>query len=97
MLKSLLPSRKLPDADFTMLTSPVDPTANGKENYPVAGTNASRLRGEKSKKSKGKEVSQDVPTEQAFDRLLVSFYSRLLIHASNISAGRPPNTLDSEA
>lgn len=72
MLKSLLPSRKLPDAEFTMLTSPVDPAVNGKENYPMAGTNVSRLRGDKNKKSKGKEVNKDIPTEQAFDKLLVS-------------------------
>ncbi|KAJ3557949.1 hypothetical protein NM688_g1197 [Phlebia brevispora] len=71
MLKSLLPSRKLPDAEFTMLTTGLDPPVNGKENYPAVGTNVSRLRGEKTKKHKGKEVSQEVPTEQAFDKLLV--------------------------
>lgn len=95
MLKSLLPSRKLPDAEFTMLTSPVDPAANGKENYPMAGTNVSRLRGEKNKKSKGKEVNKDVPTEQAFDKLLVSYYLSSS-DASNLRVGRPPNTLHSE-
>ena len=71
MLKSILPSRKVPDADFTMVTSPPEP-ANGKENYPTIPTNLARLRGDKSKKSKGKEVIQDVQTEQAFDKLLVS-------------------------
>ena len=72
MFKSILPSRKLPDADFTMLTSPPEPLTHGKENYPAMVNNIARLRGEKVKKSKGKEVSQDVPTEQAFDKLLVS-------------------------
>lgn len=70
MFKSILPSRKLPDTDFTMVTP--DPALNGKENYPAIGTNVSRLRGEKSKKSKGKEVNQSIPTEQAFAKLLVS-------------------------
>ena len=73
MLKSILPSRKIPDAEFTMLTGAhADEAANGKENYPAVPSNFSRLRGEKSKKSKGKDVNQGVPMEAAFDKLLVS-------------------------
>ena len=57
-----------------MLTSPAESTLNlnGKENYPAIPTNLARLRGDKAKKLKGKEVSQEVPMEQAFDKLLVS-------------------------
>ena len=73
MLKSILPSRKIPDADFTMVTAaPADEVANGKENYPAVTSNFSRLRGDKSKKSKGKEVNQGIHMEAAFDKLLVS-------------------------
>ena len=67
MFKSILPSRKVPDSDFFMVTQPIE----SKENYPV-GTSVSKAKTEKRKKSKDQESTPDaMQTEQAFDQLLV--------------------------
>jgi hypothetical protein len=73
MFKSILPSRKVPDGDFFMVTPPADSL---KENYPALGTastnHAPKAKTEKRKKSKDQETPPDVAvTEQAFDQLLV--------------------------
>ena len=73
MFKSILPSRKMPDADFLIVSPQVD---SHKENYPTSAMNTTKT---KSKKSKDKEspVSMDVvQTEQAFDQLLVRTMTR---------------------
>ncbi|KIP10477.1 hypothetical protein PHLGIDRAFT_84977 [Phlebiopsis gigantea 11061_1 CR5-6] len=67
MFKSILPSRKMSDGDFFMITSPVD---SHKENYPAMPPPATPTK-TKTKKSKGKESPVDtMETEQAFDQLL---------------------------
>ena len=69
MFKSILPSRKMSDGDFFMITSPVD---SHKENYPAMPPPASTTAKTKTKKSKGKESPVEaMETEQAFDQLLV--------------------------
>ncbi|KAI0342708.1 hypothetical protein BDW22DRAFT_1357179 [Trametopsis cervina] len=73
MFKSILPSRKIPDAEFFMVTSPTSPTEGSKENYPALNTttNTTKSRAEKPKKSKSKESPvEPVAMEQAFDKLL---------------------------
>lgn len=75
MFKSILPSRKIPDAEFFMVTSPTSPTEGSKENYPALNTttNTTKSRAEKPKKSKSKDSPvEPVAMEQAFDKLLVS-------------------------
>ncbi|KAI0351701.1 hypothetical protein OH77DRAFT_1486744 [Trametes cingulata] len=77
MFKSILPSRRLPSADFQMLTTPVDPAEsepNGKENYftynATHDPNA-KPRTEKRKKAKGKAQQEQEPlSTEDFDRLL---------------------------
>ncbi|KAI0687738.1 armadillo-type protein [Cytidiella melzeri] len=73
MFKSILPSKKLPDPDFFMVTSPTSPTEGAKENYPALSTaaNTTKTRSEKPKKPKGKgSPVEPVAMEQAFDKLL---------------------------
>lgn len=76
MFKSILPSKRLPDADFFMVTSP---TEGSKENFPAlatvtTNTPLAKNRGvDKVKRGKTKETSlEPVAMEQAFDKLLVS-------------------------
>ncbi|OCH93043.1 hypothetical protein OBBRIDRAFT_750238 [Obba rivulosa] len=73
MFRSILPSRRVPSADFQMLTGSPFAEPNGKENcYPhlTTATNE-RPRSEKHKKSKGKDTPVDgVVTTEAFNRLL---------------------------
>ena len=69
MFKSILPSRKMSDSDFLMITSPVD---SHKENYPAMPPTATATTKTKSKKSKGKESPMEaMAMDQAFDQLLV--------------------------
>lgn len=69
MFKSILPSRKLPDGDFLMVTSPLD---GSKENYPALTTTTNMTTKLKVKKSKSRDSPvEPVATEQAFDQLLV--------------------------
>lgn len=71
MFKSILPSKKVPDAEFHMITPPVD---SSKENYPAfAPANTGKTRLDKPKKSKSKDTTPVEPAamEEAFDRLLV--------------------------
>ncbi|GBE87862.1 hypothetical protein SCP_1200870 [Sparassis crispa] len=73
MFKSILPSRRIPSADFLMITPPVDNSPNGKENHPgiPASHDTKPTRSEKNKKAKGKEHPvEGVPSEADFDRLL---------------------------
>ncbi|KAJ2982969.1 hypothetical protein NUW54_g10681 [Trametes sanguinea] len=77
MFKSILPSRRLPSADFQMLTTPIDPTEsepNGKENYfAYATVNDAKPKTEKRKKAKTKGQQEQEPlSTEDFDRLLVS-------------------------
>lgn len=75
MFKSILPSRRVPSADFQMLTNPPFSEPNGKENcYPHLTRAANeRYRTEKQKNSKGKDMPMEgIVTTEAFDRLLVS-------------------------
>lgn len=76
MFKSILPSRRLPAADFQMLTTPADSESepNGKENYFANNTvNEAKAKTEKRKKMKGKgQPEQDRLSTEDFDRLLVS-------------------------
>jgi hypothetical protein len=77
MFKSILPSKKVPDADFFMVTSPTLPSEGAKENYPALATttNTTKIRAEKPKKSKTKDLPMEpVAMEQAFDKLLVSLH-----------------------
>ncbi|KAI0822549.1 armadillo-type protein [Trametes gibbosa] len=77
MFKSILPSRRIPAADFQMLTTPTDPSeseSNGKENYfsynAPSDANA-KPRSEKRKKGKGKLPQQEEPlSTEDFERLL---------------------------
>lgn len=72
MFKSILPSKKVPDAEFFMVTPQVD---SSKENYPAWGSapNTAKTRADKPKKSKSKDTSfEPVAMEEAFDKLLVS-------------------------
>lgn len=78
MFKSILPSRRIPSSDFTMLTTLDDSALNGKENYPALAISTNvptaKSRNDKTqKKSKSKEqpVVEGVDMEQEFDRLLV--------------------------
>lgn len=88
MFKSILPSRKLPDGDFLMVTSPLD---GAKENYPAltATTNmTTKFKPDKVKKSKSRDSPvQPVATEQAFDQLLVR--GRVLHPTSTLLTWRP--------
>lgn len=71
MFKSILPSRKMSETDFFMVTPPVD---SHKENYPALATttNTTKSKPEKQKKSKSKDSPVETfETEQAFDQLLV--------------------------
>ncbi|KAI0076019.1 hypothetical protein K474DRAFT_1313687 [Panus rudis PR-1116 ss-1] len=74
MFKSILPSRRLPATEFTMVTTLGDSAVNGKENYPALATttNITKPRAEKHKKSKStKDVKDNAPDmEQAFTQLL---------------------------
>ncbi|KAI9061130.1 hypothetical protein FKP32DRAFT_1594809 [Trametes sanguinea] len=75
MFKSILPSRRLPSADFQMLTTPIDPTEsepNGKENYfAYATVNDAKPKTEKRKKAKTKGQQEQEPlSTEDFDRLL---------------------------
>lgn len=84
MFKSILPSRRVPSGDFTVLTNLME-DASGKENLPTQ-MHSGKPRMvtkpvEKEKKKKGdSKKGKDVPTEiivspQAFDKLLVSLRS----------------------
>ncbi|EKM58484.1 uncharacterized protein PHACADRAFT_117477 [Phanerochaete carnosa HHB-10118-sp] len=67
MFKSILPSRKLSDTDFLMVTAQAD---SHKENYPASPMNTTRAKLKKSK-DKDSPVAMDlVQTEEAFDQLL---------------------------
>ncbi|KAI0661800.1 armadillo-type protein [Cubamyces menziesii] len=75
MFKSILPSRRLPSADFQMLTTPIDPSEsepNGKENYfTYNATHDTKARTEKRKKVKGKGHQEQEPlSPEDFERLL---------------------------
>lgn len=79
MFKSILPSRRIPAAEFQMLTTPTDPMEsepNGKENYFTyngASDPNAKPRTEKRKKAKGKAQQGDEPlSTEDFERLLVS-------------------------
>ena len=70
MFKSILPSRKMPDADFLIVTPQTD---SHKENYPALSSAPATTK-TKSKKSKDKDTPMVIDaeqTEQAFDELLV--------------------------
>lgn len=72
MFKSILPSKKIPDSEFFMVTPQA---VSSKENYPAwtSNGNVSKPRIEKSRKSKGKDTPvESVAMEEAFDKLLVS-------------------------
>ncbi|EIW57226.1 uncharacterized protein TRAVEDRAFT_168855 [Trametes versicolor FP-101664 SS1] len=77
MFKSILPSRRIPAAEFQMLTTPTDPMEsepNGKENYFTyngASDPNAKPRTEKRKKAKGKAQQGDEPlSAEDFERLL---------------------------
>lgn len=79
MFKGILPLKRIPSSEFTMVTSLGD-ISNGKENIPdpVSAVPAKPHKDKaKHEKSKSVKVLQDPPVEpvvtnQAFDRLLVS-------------------------
>lgn len=82
MFKSILPSKRIPDSEFTMITTATDPTFNGKENHPAltVTTNVPKPRQEKEKTKKSKGKAQPLSTgdvEYEFTRLMV----RLLLTA----------------
>lgn len=95
MFKSILPSKRLPDSDFFMVT-PTSPTEGSKENFPAlaTATNTTKTRVEKPKKSKTKDATiEPVAMEQAFDKLLVSSVHTCHHPSSNnTSAGRSSNS-----
>lgn len=84
MFKGILPPRRVPSADFTVITNLVD--GQGKENLPQPATTKTKQRSvskgfglssEKKKKSvskKSKDIQMpDTPVSgEAFDKLLVS-------------------------
>ena len=80
MFKSILPSRKVPDGEFCIVSPPAD---SHKENYPAtvgpaSTVSAPKVKTEKRKKAKEQDVVPDVAqTEQAFDQLLVCLDYRL--------------------
>lgn len=78
MFKGILPSKRLPSAEFTMVTTLGD-ISNGKENVPdlVSAAPAKVKDRAKHEKSKSVKTSQDfsvepIVTDQAFNRLLAS-------------------------
>lgn len=95
MFKSILPSKRLPDSDFFMVT-PTSPTEGSKENFPALApaTNTTKTRVEKPRKSKTKDATiEPVAMEQAFDKLLVSpVYTCHRPGDNNTVAGRPSNS-----
>ena len=83
MFKSILPTKKISDSDFTIVTPLGDSAANGKENlpHPLSAPHANGKASIKSSKPmlsdkyKGKKIETRLEgegMEQAFDRLLVS-------------------------
>ena len=70
MFKSILPSRKMPDAEFLIVTPQTD---SHKENYPAlsSATNTTKTKTKKSKDKDTPMVIDTEQTEQAFDELLV--------------------------
>lgn len=81
MFKSILPSKRIPDSEFTMLTTGTESAVNliGKENNPAltVTTNVpTRSRPEKEKTKKNKGKAQNLPVEDVeyeFTRLMVRF------------------------
>ncbi|GJE96199.1 hypothetical protein PsYK624_123930 [Phanerochaete sordida] len=67
MFKSILPSRKLPDSDFLIVTPQAD---SHKENYPAPAVNTTKTKSKKSKDKDAPAPMDVVQTEQAFDQLL---------------------------
>ena len=92
MFKSILTSKKVPDAEFLIVSPQAD---SSKENYPAwsGAPNTGKTRGEKPKKSKGKDSPvEPAAMEEAFDKLLVSV-KRLVSHPNKAHArvGRASN------
>ncbi|KAI0950755.1 hypothetical protein AcW1_007982 [Taiwanofungus camphoratus] len=74
MFKSILSSRRIPSADFQMLTGPAESALTGKENYPgvpSSSEDTKAMRSEKQRKRKAKDQSTEgYVTSEAFEKLL---------------------------
>ena len=101
MFKGILPSRRIPSGDFSIITNLVDDHAKENQYNPSSQTQSPITKGtkgflqmnEKKKKSASKKANDSAPTpvpqtpisSQEFDKLLVSFHPLFLLVNSNSS------------